>query len=119
MVRDTFFLRLLNKTFNYSGDKQMSSELVQPTRHDTSAGFLFVQFTAHFRAHGARFVVRGGRFTCVEGNSRSRHVVIEFPSYEQALACYHSPAYQAAVALRAPVSVADIVVIEGYDGPQP
>jgi len=56
-------------------------------------------------------VVRGGRFTCVEGNSRSRHVVIEFPSYEQALACYHSPAYQAAVALRAPVSVADIVVI--------
>lgn len=72
-----------------------------------------------FRAHGAKFLVRGGRFTVVEGSSRSRHVVIEFPSYEQALACYHSPAYQAAVALRAPVSVADIVVIEGYEGPQP
>jgi uncharacterized protein (DUF1330 family) len=72
-----------------------------------------------FHAHGAKFLVRGGRFTTVEGSSRTRHVVIEFPSYEQALACYHSPAYQAAVALRAPVSVADIVVIEGYDGPQP
>lgn len=72
-----------------------------------------------FRAHGAKFLVRGGRFECVEGSSRSRHVVIEFPSYEQALACYRSPAYQAAVALRTPVSVADVLVIEGYEGPQP
>ena len=44
---------------------------------------------------------------------------IEFDSYEQALACYHSPGYQAALALRAPVSVADVVVVEGYEGPQP
>lgn len=72
-----------------------------------------------FRAHGARFLARGGRAECVEGTSRKRHVVIEFPSYEQALACYHSPGYQAALALRAPVSVADVVVVEGHDGPQP
>lgn len=70
-------------------------------------------------AHGARFLVRAGRFECVEGSSRSRNVVIEFPSYEAALACYHSPGYQAAVALRTPVSVIDLIVIEGYDGPQP
>lgn len=70
-------------------------------------------------AYGARFLVRGGRFECVEGSSRSRNVVIEFPSYEAALACYRSPGYQAAVALRTPVSVIDLIVIEGYDGPQP
>lgn len=70
-------------------------------------------------AFGGRFLVRGGRFECVEGSSRSRNVVIEFPSYEAALACYRSPGYQAAVALRAPVSVIDLIVIEGYDGPQP
>lgn len=70
-------------------------------------------------AYGARFLVRGGRFECVEGSSRTRNVVIEFPSYEAALACYRSPAYQAAVALRTPVSVIDLIVIEGYDGPQP
>lgn len=70
-------------------------------------------------AYGARFLVRGGRFECVEGSSRTRNVVIEFPSYEAALACYRSPGYQAAVALRAPVSVIDLIVIEGYDGPQP
>lgn len=70
-------------------------------------------------AHGAKFLVRGGRFECPEGSSRSRNVVIEFPSFEQAKACYESAGYQAAVALRAPVSVIDLVIVEGYDGPQP
>ncbi len=68
---------------------------------------------------GARFLVRGGRCECVEGSTRSRNVVIEFPSYQAALDCYRSPAYQAAIQLRAPVSSADFVIIEGYDGPQP
>ncbi len=72
-----------------------------------------------FRKYGARFVVRGGRFEAVEGNSRSRNVVLEFKDYETALACYHSPEYQRAVALRLPHAAADIIVIEGYDGPQP
>jgi uncharacterized protein (DUF1330 family) len=36
-----------------------------------------------------------------------------------ALACYHSPEYAAAKALRVAASTADIIVIEGYDGPQP
>lgn len=74
---------------------------------------------APFREYGARFLVRGGRFECVEGGSRSRNVVIEFPSYEQAMACYRSPGYQAAIALRAPVSVIDLIIIEGHEGAQP
>jgi uncharacterized protein (DUF1330 family) len=41
-------------------------------------------------------------------------VVIEFPSYAAALACYDSPAYQAAKALRDPVSTGDLVIVEGY-----
>lgn len=69
--------------------------------------------------HGGRFLVRGGRFENPEGSSRSRNVVIEFPSYEAALACYRSPGYQAAIAIRLPISTIDMVVIEGYDGPQP
>ena len=74
---------------------------------------------APFREYGARFLVRGGRFENLEGTSRSRNVVIEFPSYEQALACYHSPGYQAAMAHRLPVSVIDLIVIEGFEGAQP
>ena len=51
----------------------------------------------------------------VEGTSRARVVVIEFADRATALACYHSPEYQAAKALRDPVSVADVVIIDGYD----
>jgi uncharacterized protein (DUF1330 family) len=42
--------------------------------------------------------------------------VLEFPSYEAALACYRSPDYQAAKALRQGKADADVVVIEGYGG---
>lgn len=81
---------------------------------------LYVEANAvPFREYGAKFLVRGGRFECVEGASRSRNVVIEFPSYEQAMACYRSPGYQAAIALRAPVSVIDLIIIEGHEGAQP
>ena len=68
---------------------------------------------------GARFLVRGGRFENPEGASRSRNAVIEFPSYQAALDCWKSPAYQKAVKLRQPVSTIDLIIIEGYDGPQP
>lgn len=70
-------------------------------------------------AHGARFLVRGGRFENPEGGHRSRNVVIEFPSYQAALDCWHDPDYQAAIQLRAAVSVVDMVIVEGYGGTQP
>lgn len=46
---------------------------------------------AAFAKYGARFLVRGGEFQAVEGSARERHVIIEFESYETALACFHSP----------------------------
>jgi uncharacterized protein (DUF1330 family) len=72
-----------------------------------------------FKKFGGRFVVRAGKSELMEGNSRSRHVVIEFPDYAAALACYNSPEYQANIKVRQPNATADIIVIEGYDGPQP
>ncbi|MFO1329277.1 MAG: DUF1330 domain-containing protein [Rubrivivax sp.] len=72
-----------------------------------------------FAAYGAKFLVRAGRFETMEGSSRSRNVVIEFPSYEAALDCYRSADYQEAIKLRLPVSRGDLIVVEGYDGPQP
>ena len=74
---------------------------------------------AVFRKFGARFLVRGGTFDAPEGHPRSRNVVLEFADYATALACYHSPEYQAAKALRDGRSEADMLIIEGYDGPQP
>ncbi len=72
-----------------------------------------------FKKFGAKFLVRAGRFENAEGSSRSRNVVIEFPSYEAALDCWKSAEYQEALRLRLPVSTTDLVIIEGYEGPQP
>lgn len=74
---------------------------------------------AIFKKFGGRFVVRAGKFMAAEGQNRSRNVVIEFPDYETALTCYNSPEYQANIKLRLPHSVADLIIVEGYDGPQP
>lgn len=72
-----------------------------------------------FKKFGGKFVVRGGRYEAPEGAPRSRNVVIEFPDYASALACYNSPEYQANIKIRQAHSIGDIVIIEGYDGPQP
>ena len=68
---------------------------------------------------GARFLVRSGRFENPEGSSRPRNIVIEFPSYEAALDCYKSREYQEALKHRLTVATIDLVIVEGYDGPQP
>ena len=87
---------------------------------DPEAYKAYVQANAiAFSKYGAKFLVRGGKSEGPEGRLRSRHVVLEFDSYEKAVACYHSPEYQAAIKLRTPVSTGDIVIVEGYDGPQP
>jgi uncharacterized protein (DUF1330 family) len=70
------------------------------------------------RKFGARFLVRGGTYETVEGASRARNVVIEFKDYATALACYRSPEYAAAKAVRLGAGTGDFLVIEGYDGPQ-
>ena len=72
-----------------------------------------------FKKYGAKFIVRGGPFENPEGTSRARNVVLEFASYDVALKCYHSPEYAHAMDIRKKTAVADIIIIEGYDGPQP
>ena len=68
---------------------------------------------------GGRFLVRGGVFEALEGGSRSRNAVIEFPSYQAALDCWKSPGYQHAKSFRDGVCTIELLVIDGYDGPQP
>jgi uncharacterized protein (DUF1330 family) len=65
------------------------------------------------KKYNARILARGGRFQQLEGTGRPRNVVIEFPSFEDALACYNSPEYQAARTKRATAGEAEIVIVEG------
>lgn len=72
-----------------------------------------------FAKFGGRYLVRGTPFDAIEGTSRSRNVVVEFPSLELARASYNSPGYQQGLAFRKASAVADVIIIEGYDGQQP
>lgn len=64
-------------------------------------------------AHGGRFLALGGAQETVEGSMRPQTVIVEFPSPEAARACWHSPAYQETVALRAPHAEVDLSIIAG------
>lgn len=68
-----------------------------------------------YEKYGARFIVRGGKYDGVEGNARERHVVVEFESYDQAVACYRSPEYQAAAKIRRENSEGEILIVEGVE----
>ncbi|MGI9387760.1 MAG: DUF1330 domain-containing protein [Methyloligellaceae bacterium] len=70
---------------------------------------------AAFAKFDARFHVRGGENQIPEGQSRERHVVIEFESYEKALECYNSSEYQAAAKIRQESADTDLVIVEGVD----
>jgi uncharacterized protein (DUF1330 family) len=66
-----------------------------------------------FEKFGANFIVRGGAFETMEGNSRERNVVVEFADRATALACYRSAEYQAAKAIRQKYADADFIIVDG------
>jgi uncharacterized protein (DUF1330 family) len=71
--------------------------------------------TPAYKEYGAKFLVRGGRYEEVEGEARPRNVVIEFESFEKALACYNSPAYAAARKIRQEIADGELIVVEGLE----
>ncbi len=64
-------------------------------------------------AHDGKVIVGGGRKTTLEGEDDTAVVIIEFASYEAALAWYNSPEYAAAIKVRAAASSAQVVIAEG------
>ncbi|HDS1755560.1 MULTISPECIES: DUF1330 domain-containing protein [Pseudomonas] len=71
---------------------------------------------AAFAAFGGRFLARGGRSEALEGRpTPQRSVVIEFQTYEQALACYRSELYQQACTHRQGVAKAEVIIVEGFE----
>jgi uncharacterized protein (DUF1330 family) len=66
--------------------------------------------------HG-KVLARGGKYRIMEGpDTFHRFIVIEFPSMEQAVACFESPEYQAAAAYRRDgAGIVENVIVEGGD----
>jgi len=71
-----------------------------------------------FKKYGGKVLARGGRFRVMEGPEKFfRHVVIEFATFEQAVACFESQEYRAAAAHRRQNGVGEVenVIVEGGD----
>lgn len=64
--------------------------------------------------HGGRYLVRGGAMQPLEGQWRSRVVLLECPTYAAALAFYNSDAYQEARQVRLRSSTASVLAMDGH-----
>ncbi len=88
--------------------------IARVTVTDTDAYAAYAQAAALAQErYGAKRLVRGGQYTVLEGEAKARNVVLEFDSYDQALAYYRSVEYQAAKLKREGAAQADIIAVEG------
>ena len=74
------------------------------------------QVPAIIARYGGKVLARGGRYQVMEGPDKfHRFVVIEFPSFEKAVACHESPEYLEAAAHRKKdgASELEVVIVEG------
>jgi uncharacterized protein (DUF1330 family) len=71
------------------------------------------QVLATITKYGGRFLARGGKSEPLEGAPAKRVVLLEFPSYEQALKWYRSPEYAPLIELRKKASRGRLVLVEG------
>ncbi len=64
---------------------------------------------------GGKVLARGGKFEILEGPDKfQRFVVIEFPTFEQGVACFKSPEYDAAAAFRrSGAGEVETIMVEG------
>lgn len=63
--------------------------------------------------YSARLLAGRGELQAREGKECKRALVIEFPSYEQAIACYEDPDYQTAMEYALKAYDRELIIIEG------
>ena len=64
---------------------------------------------------GARYIARGTATAAFEAGQKERIVISEFPSVENAIAAYNSPAYQEALKALGDGAVRDIRIVEATE----
>ena len=70
--------------------------------------------TPIIKGYGGIPLVRGGKSKAYSGESFTRTVIWEFPSYEKAIECHDSKEYQAGWDLAKKTTVRHMQVIEGF-----
>ena len=70
--------------------------------------------TPIIKSYGGVPLVRGGKYQSFDGDSFTRTVIWEFPSYEKALECHESKEYQAGWALVKDTTLRHMQIVEGF-----
>ena len=67
--------------------------------------------------HGGKVLARGGKYEILEGPRKfHRFIVIEFPTFEQGVACFKSEEYKAAAAFRrGGAGEVEVIMVESGD----
>jgi uncharacterized protein (DUF1330 family) len=67
--------------------------------------------------YGGKVLARGGRYQTMEGPQKfQRFVVVEFPTFEQAVACFTSDEYDKAAAFRrSGAGEVETIIVDGVD----
>ncbi len=92
-------------------------DVTEPAKYDAYLNAVFDG--ARPQKYGGRFLVRGGSFETAEGAARSRNVLVEFPTYKAAIGLLPFARLPARKAFRRGGADFDLIIAEGYDGPQP
>ena len=63
---------------------------------------------------GGKFLAKGGPQVVMEGDAPDRHVIVEFPSLQDAQDWYNSPEYQEILPIALRSSDRDLIIVEGH-----
>jgi uncharacterized protein (DUF1330 family) len=86
------------------------------TVHDQAKLAAYVELAGPaMRAAGGRFLARGTPAAAFESGSLERTTLIEFDSVDAAVAAYHSPAYQQALAALGDGAERDIRIVAAVE----
>ena len=85
-------------------------EITDPDEYLTYAK----QTLATIERYGGKFLVRGGEPETIEGDWKTKRLVIlEFPGIEQAKAWYNSPEYSAIIGIRHHSAISKMLLVQG------
>ena len=87
--------------------------ITDQSRYDAHAPAYGKTTSLALAKHEGRTLVKGGRYAALEGSAFERNVILEFPSFESAVAYFQSDEYQAAKALLKGAAEFEVLAVEG------
>ena len=71
--------------------------------------------TPIIKSYGGVPLIRGGKYSTIEGANFLRTVIWEFPNYEKALDCLNSEEYQAGWNIAKATTTRHMQIVEGFN----